>query len=369
MPQIKDGQGLDVSVPQGQSIAIATVTGTYSATVISGTSAGTVLATASDAGGTFGPYASGATVRLSAGLNSCVSYEVGVAPVVGDAPAAKYSLDPTTGAVTGLVGPDGANVVLWGAHQRYFTHLFAGTQLNTDPQVYDISGAQGHATIGTDSNVTELWANAGFASTLDPTTTAGQRLRALILPALNWDYAGGESIFIWWLGKASPEAAATNLFGSYDASATQSGLRGRVSPTGKWGAAFYDGPTATFRSLGDSTLTAFDGTTHSVGVWLNGQTRLGTTFVDETVQVNAASVASVNTLPSATQVAGGFDRLRLGADTSATGATDRGLATQTRAFVVLRFAATDTLPTQAQVLAAMRALRAAPHLPLRQGAL
>lgn len=107
MPQIKDGQGLDVSVPQGQSIAISTVTGTYSATVISGTSAGTVLATASDAGGTFGPYASGATVRLSAGLNSCVSYEVGVAPVVGDAPAAKYSLDPTTGAVVGLVGPDG----------------------------------------------------------------------------------------------------------------------------------------------------------------------------------------------------------------------------------------------------------------------
>lgn len=111
MPQIKDGQGLDVSVPQGQSIAIATVTGTYSATVISGTSAGTVLATASDAGGTFGPYASGATVRLSAGLNSCVSYEVGAAPVVGDAPAAKYSLDPTTGAVVGLVGPDGGLLV------------------------------------------------------------------------------------------------------------------------------------------------------------------------------------------------------------------------------------------------------------------
>ena len=112
MPQIKDGQGLDVSVPQGQSIAIATVTGTYSATVISGTSAGTVLATASDAGGTFGPYASGATVRLSAGLNSCVSYEVGVAPVVGDAPAAKYSLDPTTGAVVGLVGPSGSDFLV-----------------------------------------------------------------------------------------------------------------------------------------------------------------------------------------------------------------------------------------------------------------
>ena len=107
MPQIENGQGLDVSVPQGQSIAIATVTGTYSATVISGTSAGTVLATASDAGGTFGPYVSGATVRLSAGLNSCVAYEVGDAPVVGDAPPAKYALDPTTGNVTGLVGPSG----------------------------------------------------------------------------------------------------------------------------------------------------------------------------------------------------------------------------------------------------------------------
>lgn len=112
MPQIVNGQGLDVSVPQGQSIAIATVTGTYSATVISGTSAGTVLATASDAGGTFGPYLSGATVRLSAGLNSCVSYEVGAAPVVGDAPTAKYSLDPTTGAVTGLVDPNGGSFSL-----------------------------------------------------------------------------------------------------------------------------------------------------------------------------------------------------------------------------------------------------------------
>jgi hypothetical protein len=276
--------------------------------------------------------------------------------------AAKWRLPELQGMVSGD-GIPGA------AHPRYFTHLFAGNQLATDPLFYDLSGAQGHATPGADSNVTELWANAGYASTLDPTTTVGQRLRAMTLPAPNWDYAGGESLMMWWFGKASPEAAATNLFGSYDATGTQSGLRGRVSTSGKWGAAFYDGPTTTLRTLGDSSATAFDGTPHSVGLWVNGQTRTGTTWVDEVVQVNAASLLTVNTLPSAAQVSGSFDRLRLGADTATSGATDRGLATQTRAFAVLRFPATDTLPTAAQVLAAMQALRAAPHLPIRRGAL
>lgn len=258
--------------------------------------------------------------------------------------------------------------IVGGPHPRYFTHLFAGNQLSTDPVVYDISGAQGHATPEADLSVSALWTtNAGYASTLDPTTTAGQQLRKLRLPALNWDNAGGESLLIWWLGKATAEGATTNLLGDNPGSAGNNGIRIRVAADQKLAATINEG--ATFDSFSSSTLTPFDGNVHSIGFWINGRTRLGYSYVDETVQVNGTPIDPLNTLPTAAQVTAGADLLRLGGDTQTTGATGTGLATATRALAIMRFEATDTLPTPEQVRAAMQALRAAPHMPIRRGAL
>jgi hypothetical protein len=259
------------------------------------------------------------------------------------------------------------------AHSRYFTHLYAGDQLPDDDKVYDISGAQGHAVRETDLSVAALWTTAsGYFSTLNPTTTPGEELRRLKLPPLNWDWRGGESLFIWWLGKATQEAASCSILSNNIGGTTEAGFRIRVvTSTGKL--VFYaqetnaDGgefinPTAT-------TLAPFLGALSSFGVWLDAGQRKAYTYVNETLQLGGAAMsATMNTLPSAAQIADGYE-FRLGGDPLTTGAASSGLATSTRALVMLKFAPTDTLPTLAKVLAAQNALRAAPQFPLAQGAL
>lgn len=80
--QMRNGYGFDLSIPTGQSMTVSSIQGTYTATVVSGVGKGTALATASTGGGTYGPYAGGAVVRLIAGENSLVDYDIAVSPVL-----------------------------------------------------------------------------------------------------------------------------------------------------------------------------------------------------------------------------------------------------------------------------------------------
>ena len=105
MPQLQNGQGREIAIPPGQSIAISTVTGTYTAEVLDGAAKG-VIASGSDGGGTFGPYASGATVKVTAGSSALVTYDVGLTPSAQGSLVPSYATD-ASGNVTGLVGPDG----------------------------------------------------------------------------------------------------------------------------------------------------------------------------------------------------------------------------------------------------------------------
>lgn len=72
MAIIQNGQGLEIAVPPGQSIAVASLTGTYSATLLDGAGRG-VLASASAGGATYGPYPAGATLRVKAGVDSAMA--------------------------------------------------------------------------------------------------------------------------------------------------------------------------------------------------------------------------------------------------------------------------------------------------------
>jgi hypothetical protein len=254
------------------------------------------------------------------------------------------------------------------AHPRYFTHLFAGAQLPDDAMVYDISGAGSHAQRETDLTVSALWTTAaGYASTLDTAAVDGQRLRRLKLPALNWDWLGGESLLIWWLGKCAAEGSSTNLMGNCRGAAGENGFRVRVASTGALGLTMSEGATAT-TTFTTSTLLPFDGALHSIGFWFDGRERKGYSYVDETVQVNG-NTPTGDMLPTAAQVAAGTDRLILGGDSLLTGSATSSIAQSTRAFVILKFAATDTLPTAEQVRQAMMQLRAAPHRPIVRGGL
>lgn len=108
MPSINNGQGLDIAIPPGQSIAISSITGTYSATLLDGAGRG-VLAKDSAGGEIFGPYPSGATVRVKAGNNSHVAFDVAVSPVAKADLVAHYKTDED-GNVAGLAAPGGGQV-------------------------------------------------------------------------------------------------------------------------------------------------------------------------------------------------------------------------------------------------------------------
>ena len=109
MPIIQNGQGLEIAVPPGQSIAIASLTGTYSATLLDGAGRG-VLASASAGGATYGPYPAGATLLVKAGVDSCVAYDVGASPIASGQYPARFSTNDQ-GDISGLSDNDGGLIL------------------------------------------------------------------------------------------------------------------------------------------------------------------------------------------------------------------------------------------------------------------
>lgn len=85
---LSSGNTLSLSVPSGGSLAVSALSGTYSAVVTAGVNKGTVLATASTTDQTFGPYASGAVIALSASIGGSVDFDVATTPALtnGESP-------------------------------------------------------------------------------------------------------------------------------------------------------------------------------------------------------------------------------------------------------------------------------------------
>lgn len=108
---IRNGTSIDVPIPTGQTLKVVAVTGTYTITVTRGTGIGTALATAAT-GGSYGAYAYDSVVRIVASSASEIDFDVAVTPSVATDTVANYAFDPLTGAVTGLVGPGGKQILI-----------------------------------------------------------------------------------------------------------------------------------------------------------------------------------------------------------------------------------------------------------------
>lgn len=103
---IRNGQGLDVNVLPGHSLLVSSILGSYDATQITGTGGtGLALATASTGGATYGPYASGATIRLRASADGVIEYDSALVPAMLNKIPAFLATD-ISGNVTGLVSGD-----------------------------------------------------------------------------------------------------------------------------------------------------------------------------------------------------------------------------------------------------------------------
>ena len=100
---ITNGEGFDLSIPPGSSLTVVAVSGSYNASIVDGVGKGTTLAT-NGTGGTYGPYASGAVIRLISSALSEVDYDIGVSPViVSDTPVFAQN-NPLTGGIELIAG-------------------------------------------------------------------------------------------------------------------------------------------------------------------------------------------------------------------------------------------------------------------------
>jgi hypothetical protein len=99
---ISNGRTIDLNVQVGESLKLTTIAGAYTATVVSGVGAGTVLATDSSGGATYGPYSGAALIRLKCGATGLIDFAVGTSPVLDYAPVARFGVNAAGDAVSML---------------------------------------------------------------------------------------------------------------------------------------------------------------------------------------------------------------------------------------------------------------------------
>lgn len=238
------------------------------------------------------------------------------------------------------------------SHPYYHFHGYAGGQVSGDDKFYDMSGIN-HASRGANLSVSQLWANAGFASTVDPAT--GVTDSVLRMPSLNFDYAGGEKLIIWWLGKATPEATNFTLIGD-GVSTSLHGFQMRVRTDGKMDLVLF-GATAGYSTY--STGVPFDGALHSVAMAFDGSAKQHCVWVDEVVSYggNAGFTEFNSGTPHDTKTS---NTLNIGHAHAAPGQTWESGATQTRALVIIRLPASYAMPGAATLTSVFQQLRSNP---------
>lgn len=238
------------------------------------------------------------------------------------------------------------------ANAAYHFAGFAGDQIAGDGKFFDRSGMGNHGVRGADLSDANMFANAGYVSTVNP--TGGATDSVIRMPNLNFDYAGGEKLLLWWLGLATPEGSDARILGDGRTATSRPGISIRAKSTGKIDAWMY-GAGGTSGATGISTSTVFDSTLHSFAFWFDGENKQYGVWVDEAVDIAIGSF-DVGTVHDTTNA----NTFNIGTSDPVTGVTHDGIACQTRAFHMLRLSSTDTALTQGEITNLLAQLRANP---------
>lgn len=241
-----------------------------------------------------------------------------------------------------------------GVHPNYFFHGFAALQLSDDAKFYDISGVGNHGAFGANLSVANAWATADFISTIDP---AGGATNSVIrIPSLNFDYANGEKLILWWLGRVTPEGADAALMGD-GYGTTYPGIRIRAKSNGKLDAILSDATGQGFG--GASTGVPFDGTTHSFALAFDGSVKKYGMWVDEAYEpVFSGNYSNFDNNNS--RDTRNANTLNIGQSAPAAANQTDGIVSRTRALVILRLSASTAMPSVAALTGVFQQLRANP---------
>lgn len=109
---IRNGQSIRLNVPPGDSVAVVAVSGTYNASIVQGANIGAIATAAT--GATYGPYADGTVIDLTASAASEIDFAVDVSPVIvsdtvdtvtiGSTGLKTYNIGATAAALVGFHG-------------------------------------------------------------------------------------------------------------------------------------------------------------------------------------------------------------------------------------------------------------------------
>lgn len=249
-------------------------------------------------------------------------------------------------------------------HPRYHFHGYAGDQITGDSKFFDRSSLGNHGVRGANLSEAQMFANAGYMSTIDP--AGGSTDSVIRIPNINFDYANGEKLIVYWLGKATPEGALTSFMGD-GFSATYAGTRVRMNTSGTFQLALYDAANAGGVFGGTSNGVPFDGNLHSLAFVLDGSAKKYGMWTDETYDTGLG--ATYATYSGGTSVdTRNTNPWNIGCASPAAAASTTGVATQTRAMHILRLSAADTIPSVAVLTSAFQQLRANPSKAILGGA-
>lgn len=241
--------------------------------------------------------------------------------------------DPTTGIVYGQSDGAGSYSALGGStvSSEYHTHFFAPLATGTDRKAWDISGALSDGVFQTDLSAATAWATAGFLT--QPNPSVANALTLVAFPAISWDWSAGDSLFVFWAGRMTPEAAETPWLGDTTGFAFGNGIRLMCSTDGKLKANAYQNSGSVSVWGPTSTAVVFESAvTHSLAVcfspagiafWSDGARNAG----------HAAGFLMPSGGPCSTVNA---NTLKLGGDGGTTSTIQNGPAMQTRALAVLK---------------------------------
>lgn len=245
--------------------------------------------------------------------------------------------NPVTGGIE-FASPDGLDAeVARTPSSGYFCHLWAGSSSNGDGLVPDISGNQSNATFHTNMTKALAWATAGFAS-----TDTGGAYRTFLLPALNYDYAAGESLIIVWKGRGTAPAAFKGIVADSEGS-SDPGFAVRVDSAGKIQSYLSDG-SGHFVDLSTNVLVEAT-ITHTYAIAIDGVAKKYEVHEDGVV-VRSLIALGDGTTAYDTKTA---KPVKLGTqDSFSTAANTVALSTQ--ALVILRGRVGRGLPTDYRAL-------------------
>lgn len=263
----------------------------------------------------------------------------------------------SSGILTVEMGDDSGEPRATTVFPYYHFHGFAGNQTAGDGKFFDLSGIN-HGVRGANLSDANMFATAGYVSTVDP--ASGVADSTIHIPNLNFDYASGEKLIVWWMGQGTPEAADTIIMGDgYSTTEGQRGWRLRMKTTGAFDLSLWG---ASQVSSGSSHATVFDGTLHSLAFAFDGSAKTHGMWCDEVHHTSFGSALS-SFGGGASILTTNSNTVNIGASRPAAAASSSvgdGAAIKTRALVIIRLPVSYAMPTVATMTTLFQQLRANP---------